>query len=123
MEASADIHAEEIAARKRAADAAINDSKPAKRAAISSQGGYNSREEKSIFRCFPDKREWSRPDYAGTIKFARKRGWSWRFTMWRNNILHRRGDQVATALEAYLADTSQAIFERLSSQVSQDPWV
>eukprot|EP00959_Pyramimonas_sp_CCMP1952_P257903 5389806-Pyramimonas_sp.AAC.1 len=91
MEAGVEIHAEEIAARKRAADAAINDNKPAKRTAISSQGDYNSREEKSIFCCFPDKREWSRPNYnAGAIKFVRKRGWSWRFTMWRHNMLYRR---------------------------------
>eukprot|EP00959_Pyramimonas_sp_CCMP1952_P386471 8099465-Pyramimonas_sp.AAC.1 len=89
MDAGVEIHAEEIAARKRAADAAIDDNKPAKRTAISSQGEYNTREEKSIFRCFPDKRDWSRPNYAGAIKFMRRRGWSWHFTMWRNNILGR----------------------------------
>eukprot|EP00959_Pyramimonas_sp_CCMP1952_P120233 2514138-Pyramimonas_sp.AAC.1 len=123
MEAGVEIHAEEIAARKRAADAAISDNKPVKRTAISSQGDYNSREEKAIFRCFSDKREWSRPNHAGAIKFVRKRGWSWRFTMWRRNILYIRGDQVVTALKADLADTSQTIFERLFSQVSQDPWI
>eukprot|EP00959_Pyramimonas_sp_CCMP1952_P054896 1147405-Pyramimonas_sp.AAC.1 len=67
MEAGVEIHAEEIAARKRAAAAAIDENKPAKRTAISSQGEHNAREEKSIFRCFPDKREWSRPNYARAI--------------------------------------------------------
>eukprot|EP00959_Pyramimonas_sp_CCMP1952_P171009 3573455-Pyramimonas_sp.AAC.1 len=43
--------------------------------------------------------------------------------MWRNNILYTRGGQVVTALQADLADTSQTIFERLFSQVSQDPWI
>eukprot|EP00959_Pyramimonas_sp_CCMP1952_P245121 5123045-Pyramimonas_sp.AAC.1 len=42
--------------------------------------------------------------------------------MWRHNILYKRGDQVATALKADLAGTSQTIFERLFSQVSQHPW-
>eukprot|EP00959_Pyramimonas_sp_CCMP1952_P436668 9143642-Pyramimonas_sp.AAC.1 len=42
--------------------------------------------------------------------------------MWRHNVLYKRGDQVVTALEADLADTSQTIFERLCSQVSQGPW-
>eukprot|EP00959_Pyramimonas_sp_CCMP1952_P416142 8718907-Pyramimonas_sp.AAC.1 len=42
--------------------------------------------------------------------------------MWRHDILYRRSDQVVTALTADLDDTSQTIFERLFSQVSQDPW-
>eukprot|EP00959_Pyramimonas_sp_CCMP1952_P033039 693042-Pyramimonas_sp.AAC.1 len=67
-------------------------------------------------------REWSRPNLAGTIKFVRKRGWDWRFTMWRHSILYRRNDQVVTALKADLAETSQTIFERLFFQASQDPW-
>eukprot|EP00959_Pyramimonas_sp_CCMP1952_P078824 1647819-Pyramimonas_sp.AAC.1 len=58
----------------------------------------------------------------GTIKSVRKRGRSWRFTMWRHDILHRRNDQVVTAPKADLADTSHTIFERLFSHVSQDPW-
>eukprot|EP00959_Pyramimonas_sp_CCMP1952_P114045 2384926-Pyramimonas_sp.AAC.1 len=33
-----------------------------------------------------------------------------------------RNDQVVTALKADLDDTSQTIFHRLYSHVSQDPW-
>eukprot|EP00959_Pyramimonas_sp_CCMP1952_P013810 291998-Pyramimonas_sp.AAC.1 len=43
--------------------------------------------------------------------------------MWRHNMLHIGDDQVVTALKADLADTSQTIFERLFSKVSQDPWI
>eukprot|EP00959_Pyramimonas_sp_CCMP1952_P032341 678885-Pyramimonas_sp.AAC.1 len=106
MEAGVDIHAEEVAARKRAADAAADDDLRAKRAAISSQENYNSREERPIFRCFPNKKEWSRPKNA-----ENQRGWGWRFTMWRHDISYTRDDQVVTALKADLADTSQTMFE------------
>eukprot|EP00959_Pyramimonas_sp_CCMP1952_P106874 2234097-Pyramimonas_sp.AAC.1 len=74
MEGRIEIHAQEIAARKRAASAAIDDNKPAKRTAVSSQGEYCPREERPISRCFPDKTEWSRPSYAGNIRFARNKG-------------------------------------------------
>eukprot|EP00959_Pyramimonas_sp_CCMP1952_P398173 8342337-Pyramimonas_sp.AAC.1 len=104
MEGGVEIHAEEIAARKRAASAAIDDNKSAQRAAVSSRGKCSPREERPVFRCFPDKTEWSRPSYAGDIMFVRKRGWSWRFMMWRHHILHMRNDQVVTALKADLAD-------------------
>eukprot|EP00959_Pyramimonas_sp_CCMP1952_P339675 7113818-Pyramimonas_sp.AAC.1 len=73
MEGGVEIHAEEIAARKRAASAATDDNKPAKRTAVSAQGKHSPREERPICRCFPDKTEWPRPSYAGNIKFARKR--------------------------------------------------
>eukprot|EP00959_Pyramimonas_sp_CCMP1952_P261296 5463007-Pyramimonas_sp.AAC.1 len=43
--------------------------------------------------------------------------------MWRYHILHMRNDQVVTALKEDLAASSQTIFERLFSRVSQDPWV
>eukprot|EP00959_Pyramimonas_sp_CCMP1952_P328178 6870895-Pyramimonas_sp.AAC.1 len=116
MEAGVETHAEEIAARKRAGSADINDNRPAKGTAISSQGKYSPREERPICGCFPNKTEWSRLSYAANIKFARKRGWSWRFTRCRHDILDIRGDRVVTALKADLADTSQTIFERLFSQ-------
>eukprot|EP00959_Pyramimonas_sp_CCMP1952_P285627 5972324-Pyramimonas_sp.AAC.1 len=93
MDGGVEIQAVEIAARTRAASAAIDDNKPAKLAAVPSQGKHSSREEQPVFRCFPDKTEWSRPSYAGDIKFARERGWSWRCTMWRRHILYMRNDQ------------------------------
>eukprot|EP00959_Pyramimonas_sp_CCMP1952_P370802 7765805-Pyramimonas_sp.AAC.1 len=52
----------------------------------------------------------------------RKKGWSWRYTMWRRDILHSRSDQVVAALREDLAANSQTIFERLFSRVSQGPW-
>eukprot|EP00959_Pyramimonas_sp_CCMP1952_P284028 5936930-Pyramimonas_sp.AAC.1 len=71
MEGGVEIHEEEIAARRRAASAAIDDDKPAKRTAVSSQGIYSPGEERPIFRCSPGNTEWSRPSYAGDMKFAR----------------------------------------------------
>eukprot|EP00959_Pyramimonas_sp_CCMP1952_P025199 528650-Pyramimonas_sp.AAC.1 len=51
MEGGVMIYAEEAAARKRAAEEAIQNSQSAKRAAISDQGGDDSQKEKSILRC------------------------------------------------------------------------
>eukprot|EP00959_Pyramimonas_sp_CCMP1952_P316849 6632095-Pyramimonas_sp.AAC.1 len=102
----------------------MQDSQPAKKAATSGPGDIDSRKERPTFRYFPDKkREWSRLDHTGTVKSGHKRGWSWRFTMWRHDVLHMRNDQVVTALKADLDATSQTIFQRLYSQVSQDPWI
>eukprot|EP00959_Pyramimonas_sp_CCMP1952_P362495 7591328-Pyramimonas_sp.AAC.1 len=57
------------------------------------------------------------------FSLLRKRGRSWRYTMWRRDILYSRSDQVVTALKEDLAANSQTIFERLFSRVSQDPRV
>eukprot|EP00959_Pyramimonas_sp_CCMP1952_P269155 5627409-Pyramimonas_sp.AAC.1 len=42
--------------------------------------------------------------------------------MWRHDIMYMRGDKVVTALKSDLDAASQTIFQRLYSQVSQDPW-
>eukprot|EP00959_Pyramimonas_sp_CCMP1952_P059540 1243722-Pyramimonas_sp.AAC.1 len=123
MEAGVEIRGEEIVARKTAAETAIQDSQPAKKAATSGPGDIDSTKERPTFRCLPDKkREWSRLEHTGTAKFAPKKGWSWRYTMWRHDILYMRNDEVVTALTADLGATSHTIFQRLYSQVSQDPW-
>eukprot|EP00959_Pyramimonas_sp_CCMP1952_P151610 3172106-Pyramimonas_sp.AAC.1 len=68
MEVGVEVRGEEIVARKRAAQKAIQDSQPAKKAATSGPGDNDSRKERPIFRCLPDrKREWSRLDHAGTV--------------------------------------------------------
>eukprot|EP00959_Pyramimonas_sp_CCMP1952_P413210 8658697-Pyramimonas_sp.AAC.1 len=79
---------------------------------------------KEVFKCLPDKlREWSRAGLKdGTIKVAPSKGWGWRCTMWKNDILYARNDAVVSALRADLETASQTIFQRLYSQISQDPW-
>eukprot|EP00959_Pyramimonas_sp_CCMP1952_P448357 9388467-Pyramimonas_sp.AAC.1 len=76
MEDGVEIRGKEIVACKGAAEKAIQDSQPAKRAATSGPADNGSRKEGPTFRCFPDKqREWSRLDHTGAVKFARERGW------------------------------------------------
>eukprot|EP00959_Pyramimonas_sp_CCMP1952_P391391 8202383-Pyramimonas_sp.AAC.1 len=123
MEASVEIRGEEITARKRATEAAFRDGQPAKKAANPSTGDINSWKERPTFRCFPDKlREWSRLVPTGEAKCALKKGWGWRYTMRRHDILHMRSDEVVTALKADLDATSQTIFQHVYSQFSQVPW-
>eukprot|EP00959_Pyramimonas_sp_CCMP1952_P082787 1730355-Pyramimonas_sp.AAC.1 len=57
MEGCVEIRAEEIAARKRAASAAIDDNKSANNTAASSRGKHRPREEQPVFGCFLDKTE------------------------------------------------------------------
>eukprot|EP00959_Pyramimonas_sp_CCMP1952_P279677 5847683-Pyramimonas_sp.AAC.1 len=55
-------------------------------------------------------------------KMNRSSGWGWRYTMWKHDVLYARSDAVMTALKADLESTSQTIFQRLYSQISEDPW-
>eukprot|EP00959_Pyramimonas_sp_CCMP1952_P030081 630752-Pyramimonas_sp.AAC.2 len=88
MEAGVEIRGEEIMACKRAAEAAFQDGQPAKKAANPSTRDIDSWKERPTFRCFPDKlRAWSRLVPTGTIEFAFQKGWSWRYAMWRHDIM------------------------------------
>eukprot|EP00959_Pyramimonas_sp_CCMP1952_P321338 6724319-Pyramimonas_sp.AAC.1 len=76
MEAGVEIRGEEIAARKRAAEAAFRDGRPTKKAVSSNAGDIDSWKNKPIFRCYPDKlRERPRPVPTGETKFAPTKGW------------------------------------------------
>eukprot|EP00959_Pyramimonas_sp_CCMP1952_P398161 8342176-Pyramimonas_sp.AAC.1 len=124
METDVEIINEGTTARERAAETAPQDNPRSKKAANPNAEDVDSWKNKPIFTCLPDKvREWSRPGPKdGTAKFLPSKGWGWRQAMWKNDILYARSVAVVTALQADLESTSQTIFQRLYSQVSQDPW-
>eukprot|EP00959_Pyramimonas_sp_CCMP1952_P103434 2163163-Pyramimonas_sp.AAC.1 len=114
METGVEIRGEEITARKTAAEAAFQDGQLTKKSANSNTWDIDSWKNKPIFRCYPDKlRERSRLVSTGETKFVPTKGWGWRYTVWKHDILYLRSDEVVIALKADLDATSQTIFQRL----------
>eukprot|EP00959_Pyramimonas_sp_CCMP1952_P164449 3438101-Pyramimonas_sp.AAC.1 len=75
MEGGVEIHAEEIAGRKRAASAAVDDNKSAKRTAVSSRGKYRPARSDPSFVVFPTRPNGPGPVMPGTLSSHTKRGW------------------------------------------------
>eukprot|EP00959_Pyramimonas_sp_CCMP1952_P226651 4739106-Pyramimonas_sp.AAC.1 len=75
---------------------ATQDNSRSKKVTDPDVGDVEAWRNKEVFKCLPDKlREWSRAGPKdGSIKFAPSKGWGWRYTVWKSDILYTRNDAV-----------------------------